>query len=195
MEELKTTISKNITKYRKQCKLTQAELAEKINYSDKAVSKWECGDGIPDVVVLKQLADIFGVTVDALLSENATFNHTPEKKKISAKTKTNVTICSTLLVWLVATIAFVFTLLFAPTAPKMWLVFIWAIPVSCIVLTVFNGVWGKWLLFIPILSVLMWSLALALHLTIPFDNSYLFFILCIPLQVIEVIYFSLMKKK
>lgn len=195
MEDLKITISKNITKYRKQCKLTQAELAEKINYSDKAISKWECGDGVPDIVVLKQLADIFGITVDELISEKPFVVHTSAKKKMKTSTKVNVTICSALLVWLVATIVFAVTLLIAPHLSKMWLVFIWAIPAMFIVLTVFNAIWGKWLMFIPIVSALMWSVALALHLSIPYENTYLLFFICIPLQVITVIYFSLMNRK
>lgn len=67
MEDLKAVIAKNITELRKENKLTQLELAEKLNYSDKSVSKWERGESIPDVIVLKELADLFGVSVDYML--------------------------------------------------------------------------------------------------------------------------------
>ena len=70
MEDLKQIISKNIVSLRNSENMTQAELAEKLNYSDKAVSKWERGDSLPDVIVIKQIADIFGVTVDSLLTDN-----------------------------------------------------------------------------------------------------------------------------
>ena len=69
-EQLKSNIAKNITELRKASELTQAQLAEKLNYSDKSVSKWERGDGVPDVVVLQKIADLFGVTLNDLVSEN-----------------------------------------------------------------------------------------------------------------------------
>ena len=59
-------IGKNIATFRKGANLTQAELAQKINYSDKSVSKWESRNGAPDVYVLMSLAELFGVTVNAL---------------------------------------------------------------------------------------------------------------------------------
>ena len=67
MSDIKAIIAKNITALRQNHKMTQIELAEKLNYSDKAVSKWERGESVPDISVLKQIADLFGVTVDYLL--------------------------------------------------------------------------------------------------------------------------------
>ena len=60
-------IAKKLTKLRKENNLTHLQLAEKLNYSDKAISKWERAESIPDVLVLKSIADLFGVTVDYLL--------------------------------------------------------------------------------------------------------------------------------
>lgn len=71
MNELKVTIANNIANLRKLNGITQSDLAQKLNYSDKAVSKWERGESLPDICVLKQIADIFGVTVDYLLDEHA----------------------------------------------------------------------------------------------------------------------------
>jgi len=93
-------------------------------------------------VVLKQLAEIYGITVDDLMNE-AEAEPVKTKKKIKLITKTNVTICSVVLVWLVATVIFVFGLLIAPQITQMWLAFMYAIPVSFIVLLVFNAVWGR----------------------------------------------------
>ena len=70
MEDIKKTISKNLIYYRTQAKLTQFELAQKLNYSDKSISKWERGAGIPDIVILKQLADLYNIKVDDFLKEN-----------------------------------------------------------------------------------------------------------------------------
>lgn len=197
MSELKSVISQNLIKYRKAAKLTQAELAEKINYSDKAVSKWERGDGTPDAVVLKQLAVIYGITVDDLMNE-AEAEPVKTKRKIKLITKTNVTICSVVLVWLVATVIFVFGLLIAPQITQMWLAFMYAIPVSCIVLLVFNAVWGRNYFYIPIISGLIWSFAGSLYITlrlnVPIDNAWLLFILCVPLEILTIVFFSLRGK-
>ena len=72
MEDLKPIIAKNITVLRQNAKMTQFDLAEKLNYSDKAISKWERAEAIPDVSVLKSIADLFGVTVDYLLQDGHT---------------------------------------------------------------------------------------------------------------------------
>ena len=74
MNELKVTIANNIANLRKLNGITQSDLAQKLNYSDKAVSKWERGESLPDICVLKQIADSFGVTVDYLLDEHAEKN-------------------------------------------------------------------------------------------------------------------------
>ena len=68
-EKLKIQIGSNIAFYRKQSGLTQAGLAEKLNYSDKAVSKWERGESIPDVLTLMQLSEQFEISIDALLED------------------------------------------------------------------------------------------------------------------------------
>ena len=71
MDELKQLIAANLAAFRKANRLTQAELAEKINYSDKVISKWERGESTPDVLILHQLAEIYGVTVDRFLMTEA----------------------------------------------------------------------------------------------------------------------------
>ena len=86
--DVKLIISKNIIKYRKKMGLTQLELAEKLNYSDKTLSKWERGESMPDIVTLKQLADIFMISVDVLISTEDTiigFVPVKERKKISKR--------------------------------------------------------------------------------------------------------------
>ena len=74
MQDLKPVIAKNIADLRVAHGFTQLELAEKLNYSDKAVSKWERGESLPDVTVLKQISDLFGVTLDYLVNKE----HAPE---------------------------------------------------------------------------------------------------------------------
>ena len=64
MNDLKLIVAKNITELRKQHGMTQLQLAEKLNYSDKAVSKWERGESVPDVAVLVEIAELFSVRLD-----------------------------------------------------------------------------------------------------------------------------------
>ena len=117
-EKLKSMIGRNISAYRKRAGLTQAGLAEKLNYSDKAVSKWERGESVPDVLTLAQLAECFGITVNDLLTDpNALPAETgavqQAMKKVVARTlkrKANKNIIlglSSILVWFVALLIYV----------------------------------------------------------------------------------------
>ena len=105
---MRIIIADNIIKFRKKAKLTQAELAQKLNYSDKAVSKWERGDALPDIIVLNDIAKIFNVTLDSLVSNKE------EKIKTGCNffqkiysSKMLATSCASILVWLIATGVFI----------------------------------------------------------------------------------------
>ncbi len=63
-------LHEKISFYRKKSGLSQEALSEKIGVSRQAVSKWETGDALPEITKLKALAELFGVTVDFLLSED-----------------------------------------------------------------------------------------------------------------------------
>lgn len=66
MEQVK--IGKFIQEMRKAQSLTQRELAEKLNISDKTVSKWETGNGLPEVSLMLPLCEVLGISVNELLS-------------------------------------------------------------------------------------------------------------------------------
>lgn len=68
---METTLGKRIAAYRKQMKLTQDQLAEKLGLTAQAVSKWENDQSCPDITILPKLADIFGVTTDELLGRES----------------------------------------------------------------------------------------------------------------------------
>ena len=184
MDELKKTVAKNIAELRKNAGLTQLQLAEKLNYSDKAVSKWESGASIPDVAVLLSIANLFGVTVDYLLSED----HKIPVKEIVKGTMVGqrnlvITLLSVALVWLIATTVFVVLTILSFTRIA-WLAFIYAIPVSAIVLITFNSIWGKKRLNYIYISILMWSCLLSVYLSLLSLNLWLIFLMGIPSQVI-----------
>ena len=190
-ENVKQLIADNITYYRKKAGMTQAELAEKINYSDKAVSKWERGEGVPDVYVLCVMAEIFGITLNDFTAE-------PLKRKISVikRNKIVISLLSVGVAWLLATLAFVLISIVAPQFPYKHMPFIYAMPVSAIVLIVFSAIWGYKLVLLLSESALIWTLILSLYTSLTFltNAEYLFF-LGIPVQVLAVIWFLLKKRK
>lgn len=182
MEELKNIIADNLIDLRKANKLTQLELAEKLNYSDKAISKWERGESLPDIVILKQLADMYGVNVDYILTK-----HTEEVKskyripKPELNNKLIITLLACLSVWILAAILYVnFKIMFDVYYWKIWIL---ALPVTSIVLIVFSGIWGKKSLIIASVSLFIWTLILAIYIQFLQYNLWSLFLLGIPAQL------------
>jgi transcriptional regulator with XRE-family HTH domain len=143
--DIKENLANNLIRYRKAMSLTQVELAEKLNYSDKAVSKWERGESFPDLYVLKQIADFYGVTIDVLISEPKELVKSKQKKATGTK-RAIIALCSVGLVWLVAMCCFAFMNILFPannSSWHSWLSFIYALPVTAIVLLVLTSVWKK----------------------------------------------------
>lgn len=195
MEDLKQTIAKNLVDYRKQAHFTQQELAEKINYSDKAVSKWERAEGVPDVLVLKALADLYGITVNDFLVE-----HTEKRKKIRFKDfwakRWLITLLSAGLVFLIATVVVVVWLLADAQPPEKLAMYVYltALPIALIVVLVFSCLWGKIWHRGVVVSVLVWSLCLLIHLVlniVTLSNAWLIYLVGAALQLLVVLWFTL----
>ena len=213
MEDLKSIIAENITALRKGSSMTQIELAEKLNYSDKAISKWERGESVPDITVLKAIADMFGVTVDYLLvrehiveceeelSEEELHRREKEEKKREKKerlkkTHAIISAMSVLLVWLVATLLFVILDASLKGTIKHLLVFPYAVVASTIVWLVFNTLWFDRRRNFLIISVMIWSLALAIHISVLAGghNLWQIYLLGIPGQIIVALWSIIGKK-
>lgn len=191
MDNLKITIANNIAKLRKLNNLTQQELATKLNYSDKAISKWERGESIPDITVLKTIADLFSVKVDYLLYDNHNEELPAKKEKYTPRQRFNhkiITAISSMLVWLIATLVFVNIDLIVDNIKYHWLVFIYAVPITTIVVLVFNCIWGnrKWNFLI--ITVLVWTILLAIYLSAIKYNLWLIFVIGIPAQIIIILW-------
>ena len=184
---LKNIIAQNIAQLRRDNNMTQLELAEKLNYSDKAISKWERGESIPDVAVLKNIADIFLVSVDYLLEEVHKKPVQPAARTTTRRRRRGViTWLGVLLVWMVATIAFVTLQLIFTAKINAWLTFVWAVPVSAVVWLIMNSVWFNRRRNYLIVTVLMWTVLAAAHITLLVVgvNVWLIYLLGIPAQVI-----------
>jgi len=203
MEDLKIIVGKNLSALRKQRKITQIELAEKFNYSDKAVSKWEQGSTLPDLETLKQLCDFYGVTLDYLTQpENITNPHYDKSREKTILINHIIITCLiAVVVWMVATITFVYPLLFQGKKESYWPIFVWAVPVSSIVLLFSNFIFfnKRKIITLISLSIFIWTLLTSLFLHFLFfvdqgTNLWLIFILGIPTQIIVVLWFIIRKK-
>lgn len=189
MDEWKENLAANLVRCRKAAGLTQLQVAEKINYSDKAVSKWERGEGLPDLSVLVALSDLYGVSVDYFLSahEGAPVRKDGRRRAIAA-------LCSCALVWAAATAVYVLLSIFGVKG-DIWLSFVFAAPVTCILLLVFSALWwGRYPVFASV-SGLIWTCALAVFLSWHAERIWLVFVAAAPLQILAVFWFILRPKK
>ena len=196
MEDLKLIIADNIANLRKKSNYTQLELAEKLNYSDKSISKWERGESIPDVAVLKEIADLFGVTLDYMVQkEHQKVAETRPEKSHKIYNRGFITGMSIILVWLLATATFVLLDIFTESSMVYLLSFLYAVPISMVVWLVMNTIWFNRRRNFLIISLLMWSVLLALYLTfLPF-NLWKIFVLGIPGQIIIIMWSRLHLRK
>lgn len=197
MVDLKPIIAKNISRLRLARGMTQIELAEKLNYSDKAVSKWERGESIPDISVLKDIADLFCVSLDYLVNDND--GETPfvatDVEIIKKNNHGFIAGMSILLVWLIATLVFVIMQITALQLKLSWLPFVVAVPVTMIVWLIFNSLWFDKRRNFFIISLLMWSVLSILFATLPIANTWLILMLGIPGQIIIILWSQIKKKK
>lgn len=197
IENLKRIIKTNLIKYRKAAGLTQAQLADKLGYSDKSVSKWEREEGVPDIYILKEIADLYGITVNDLITENQTLFKKEIKflSKISKRNKILISLLSAGLVWAIATTIYVVLDLALPSIENyLTNIYIYAIPASCIVLIVFNSIWGKKYINMVLISALIWTFTLSLFVSLPIKNIGKLFIIPIPLQILTLLWFMLERK-
>ena len=205
-EKLKKQIGMNIAAYRKRSRLTQVGLAEKLNYSDKAVSKWERGESAPDIATLVQLADAFDITVNELLEDP---NELPEnpgtvervmasvvEKRLKRKANKRIILgLTTVLVWFVA--LFLFVVLSSLDIPKTWMAFIYAIPANAIVLLSLRSAWRDFRWNQVLISAIVWGALLSVYTTLLvfFNlNIWKVFLLGIPGQAAVLLWFHLYRK-
>lgn len=187
-ELLKQTISKNLIRYRKINNLTQMELAVSLNYSDKAISKWERGESLPDIYVLSMIADFYHITVNDLITDQLT----PEKRQLHRIDKL-ISLLSAVVVWTVATVIFVFIKISNFDVTRAWLAFIYALPASCLVLILFARKWNSLSYEFFTSSLFIWTIALALHLTfyISIEKIWMIYLTAIPTQLILALWYIL----
>ena len=206
-EKLKLRIGANIASYRKQAGLTQVGLAEKLNYSDKAVSKWERGESIPDVLTLMVLSEQFGITVNDLLCDPNELPGNPGKlekamtqvseKALKRKANKNVILAlSSTLVWFVALLAFVVLSSFDFLEKYSCLLFFYAIPANAIVLLSLRSAWHDFRWNKALISIIVWGSLLSIYVTLMTIfrfNFWKLFLLGIPGQIAIFLWFRMFR--
>ena len=204
-EKLKLQIGSNIASYRKRAGLTQAGLAEKINYSDKAVSKWERGESMPDVTTLVQLADQFDITVNDLVVDPNALPGNPGKlekamtqvseKALKRKANKNIILAlSSTLVWFVALLVFVVMSSFDFLDPYSRLIFFYAIPANAIVLLSLRSAWRDFRWNKALITIIVWGSIVSIHVSILAFVHYNFwkiYLLGIPGQIAIFLWFRM----
>jgi len=168
------------------------ELGEAISYSDKAISKWERGEAVPDAYVLLALSRLFGVSVDWILNPHEEGEAPPRAVSSHRRVHVSITLLSFFGIFAAATLAFVvMTILGDP----LWQLFIYAVPAALTTLLVFNSVWGNRAANFPIIAVLLVSLVLTAYVACLPRTLWPLFLLLPPAEVIVLISRFLFKKK
>ncbi|MBQ7348657.1 MAG: hypothetical protein IJW47_01545, partial [Clostridia bacterium] len=152
----------------------------------------------PDIYVIKQIADLFGVKIDVLISEPK-----PHKQTILNISKRRAVICliSAALVWLVAIIWYTTMYLIIPSFNKTWLFFVYAVPVTLVVLLCLTSVWGKNLCNAIFISLLLWTIILSVYLSLSYflifipENLWMIWLIGLPLQGLIIFVFAYKKLK
>lgn len=198
-DQFKQLVAKNLTNYRKINNLTQLDLAEKLCYSDKAISKWERGESLPDLYTLQKIANLYNITINDLCLEKT------KVVKPTINKKTNhlfITLLSTVLVWFIAALTFVILKLIPSTQSyDVWFCFIIAIPVTFIVLVVYAAMWYNNVFRCICVSGIVWGLVLTLQLIFyanSVNNTSLLYVVGGVFQVLVILWFimiSIQKKQ
>ncbi len=179
MKDIKTIIAENLVSLRKEHKLTQNELAEKLNYSDNTISRWEKSEITPSIETLVQIAEIYNVPLETLLKENVVKHITEDQKTLKLK-KLSTILLAVSVVWLAAVIAYFYLETFFNK--NAWTLFVWPVPLSCLTLLAFNKYVNSKAYSYTFNTILIWSLLACLYLQFIQYNLFLIFFIGIPIQ-------------
>ena len=185
-KELREIVAENLVYYRNLSGMTQAQLAEYLNYSDKSVSKWENADGMPDVYVLQRIAELYCIGISDIISK------TKHKKiKFDFKSKVLMMLCALAAVWLAAAATFAMGYLISKNL-EFSIAFAYAVPVSGIAMLILSSIWKKRIPASIGIALIIWGLVLALWITFSIylpdvDNLWALIIIAVPLQILAIL--------
>ena len=191
MDDLKVITASNIINLRTAKGMTQAELGELLNYSDKSVSKWERAEAVPDAYVLKKMSGIFGVSVDYLLNSHDSWERPESFKKEERNFHSNI--ITILVIFGIWTLAFLIYIIGWLLEANWWLLFVYAVPVSLITFLVLNSVWEQGKNNRHIIYALVASVFITVYITFRSYNPWQILLLLIPAELIVFLSFRIKK--
>lgn len=187
------TVGNNLLKLRKDRGLTQLELAKQLNFSDKTISKWESGESLPSIDVLKELTDFYNISMSDLVSPDFEIQKPGKKQLSTVQTKQIIIACLFItILWLVIAVIFVYAKLYAKVS--LWILFVWGIPLSLIFAIVFNKFWGNSKTSIYLISAFIWAFLISVYLQFINYSIWVIFILGVPIQIMVVLWYELRKQ-
>ncbi len=182
LAELKLVAASNLIKLRTGAGMTQAELGAALNYSDKSISKWERGEAIPDAYVLLQIAQLFGVTVDYLLSAHDGWEGEERAQAPEKSYSAGVIIAIAVVgVWTAALTGFVTLWLFDII---WWRIFIVALPVSLLTYLVLICAFHRKKHLPLVIGAFVLSVFIMVYFLLPMENPWQLFLMAVPAEVI-----------
>lgn len=194
MKNINEIIGNNIKELRKVNKLTQYDLAEKLNYSNKTISRWESGDIIPDVQTLNKLSELFEIPLSKMFEPDISTRYKLSRRyRLQIGNKLAVSLLFIICVWMLSLVIFIHNKINKNVI--LWQSFVWAIPVSCIVGLIFNYMWGKKAYNFLLYSILNWSLITSIYLSIYNYSFWMIFLLGIPIQIVILLWYNIYKNK
>lgn len=194
MKNINEIIGNNIKELRKVNKMTQFDLAEKLNYSNKTISRWESGDIIPDVQTLNKLSELFEVPLSKMFEPDISIKYKLGRRyRMQIGNKLATSLLFVIGVWLLAIMVFIHYIQNYDTV--VWQIFVWAVPLSSIVGLIFNTLWGKKSYNYLLLTLLNWSLITSLYLSLYNYTFWLLFLVGIPIQIGIILCYNIFKNK
>lgn len=190
--EQKEIVAANLTNYRKKAGISQLELAKKLNYSNKNISKWENGETTPSVFVLKEIANVYGITIDDLLNESTIdANQLVEAKAKVDKRKKQffrvfMLLLANVILFCATSIAIYVMGICNVTGFNKWLLYFYTAPLVCISVVIYIRVLYKFLDPIS-LSLMGWLLCGCIYVSlINVHNISLIFVLGAGFQLLVI---------
>ena len=182
MKNIREIVSQNITNLRKNNGLTQVELAKKINFSDKAISRWEKGEVMPDVETIQKLSEVFNVSVSAILENQECVN---EQKVNSVRQEILSQIFLICEIWII--IPVIYAYLNISKGLNVWQIFVWGIPTTALFLMFQNRKKEKNVLKFVYGTLFVWSFITCLFLQMLASQPWYFFLLGVPIQGVLIV--------
>lgn len=185
MENLREIVSKNIVSLRKANNLTQIELAKRINYSDKAISRWEKGEVLPDLETIQALSEVFDVPISAILEKEQEGSKPKKIKQTKQQVLSQIFIMFE--IWTILSVAYAYFNI--TRGENIWQIFVWGIPATALIILLINHKRKSNISSFIYGTIFVWSFITCIFLHMLNSCPWYFFVLGVPIQGMLVVRF------